>query len=64
MPTPRKGEAKKDFVSRYMGHPESKKSFPDPQQRMAVAYSVFGEKKKRLTPVINMAGEINFKGCS
>jgi len=39
MPDPRPGESEKAFVDRYMASEEAQKSFPDPQQRLAVAYS-------------------------
>lgn len=47
MPEPSKGESLSDFVSKYMGSKESRKSFPDQKQRAAVAYSVFRQRKKK-----------------
>ncbi len=45
MPAPEKGEKLGDFVSRYMGSKEARKSFPDQKQRAAVAYSTYRRKK-------------------
>lgn len=45
MPKPRKGESKKDFISRCMGDDEANKDFPDRDQRFAVCQSIFKEKK-------------------
>jgi hypothetical protein len=62
MPTPKKGEKEQDFVSRYMGHPESNKKYPDPKQRAAIAYSVYAEHKKDVAKgqlVIGLNGEIS-----
>ena len=47
MPNPKKGEKKSEFVSRYMGSAEAKRSFPDEKQRVAVAYSEYKRKKKK-----------------
>ena len=47
MPWPKPGEEKQHYVSRFMGSGEARKSFPDQKQRAAVAYSMFGEKKKK-----------------
>lgn len=44
MPSPKKGESEKDFVSRCTGDPESVKSFPDQKQRLAVCYSKYKDK--------------------
>ena len=49
MPNPQKGENLSHFVSRYMGSGEAQKTFPDPKQRAAVAYSKMRRKKKRKT---------------
>ena len=38
MPSPRSYENKKDWVSRCMSDEESKKTFPDRKQRLAVCY--------------------------
>ena len=49
MPYPRKGEAKQEFISRFMGDAEAKRDFPSQKQRLAVAYSIYekGKKKKK-----------------
>jgi hypothetical protein len=46
MPEPQKGESLNDFMGKYMGSKEAKKSFPKMKQRAAVAYSEFRGKKK------------------
>lgn len=48
MPTPRKGESRKDYVSRCMGSEEMRAEFPKQDQRAAVCYSKYkkGGKKK------------------
>ena len=46
MPHPHAGEEKSHYVGRFMGSTEARSDFPDPKQRAAVAYSMFGEKKK------------------
>jgi len=46
MPIPRKNEKKSDFIERYMGSAEAQRSFPNAKQRVAVANSVYKEKKK------------------
>jgi hypothetical protein len=47
MPEPTKGESLSDFVGKYMGSKEARKSFPKQSQRAAVAYSEFRSKKKK-----------------
>jgi len=39
MPTPNKGESEADFVSRCMGDPEARSTFPDEEQRAAFCYA-------------------------
>ena len=46
MPSPKKSEKQKDFVSRCMSSQESKKSFPDQKQRTAFCYSQWQNKSK------------------
>jgi hypothetical protein len=46
MPEPTKGESLSDFVGKFMGSKEARKSFPKDKQRAAVAYSEFKSKKK------------------
>jgi hypothetical protein len=46
MPVPKKNESKSDFVARYVGSSEAKKTFPSAKQRVAVANSVYKEKHK------------------
>lgn len=41
MPTPRAGESKKDYISRFMESGEARSDFPDEKQRLAVAYSMY-----------------------
>lgn len=38
LPKPRKGERKKDFVSRFMKNNTAKKEFPATTKRVGVAY--------------------------
>lgn len=45
MPSRAKGEPLNKFIGRYMRSKESRRSFPDPKQRAAVAYST-AEKRK------------------
>jgi hypothetical protein len=40
MPYPTPGETTQHYVSRFMGSPEARSSFPDQKQRAAVAYSM------------------------
>lgn len=47
MPSPSKGESLSDFVGRYMGSGEARKSFPSQKQRAAVAYSEYRQAKKK-----------------
>lgn len=44
MPAPQPHERMKDFIARYMGSPESQKTFPNQKQRVAVAYAVWKKK--------------------
>lgn len=41
MPSPRKGESRRSFVSRYMASPHARKRFKKRSQRAAVAYSEY-----------------------
>ena len=52
MPEPRKGETKKDFVSRCMGSKEANKTFPDADQRFAFCNSVFEGAKNLAEPTV------------
>jgi predicted DNA-binding protein (MmcQ/YjbR family) len=53
MPTPpRKGESKKDWLSRCASSPASQQEFPDIKQRMAYCYSVWERKKSTAAYVI------------
>ena len=44
MPSPRKGEQQKDYVSRCMSSEEAKKDFPDTKQRVAFCNSKWENK--------------------
>lgn len=46
LPESKKGESKKDFLSRCMGNPTSNKDFPDNKQRYAVCNNIWDNKKK------------------
>lgn len=46
LPESKKGESKKDFLSRCMGNPTSNKDFPDNKQRYAVCNNIWDSKKK------------------
>ena len=45
IPKPNKDETQKDFISRCMGNPIMDKEFPDKEQRSAVCYTAWREKK-------------------
>jgi len=45
MPEPDSGESQSEYISRYAGSEEAKKSFPDLKQRLAVAYSKWSKHK-------------------
>lgn len=44
--TPKDGEKKSDFISRFMSSDLAKKEFPDNKQRVAVAFSQWKKKDK------------------
>lgn len=44
MPNPREGENEDDFIERFMKSAEAIRDYPDPSQRLAVAYSKWREK--------------------
>jgi hypothetical protein len=46
MPSPQKNETQDDFISRCMTDPEMKSEFPNSEQRKAVCYSYWDDKKK------------------
>lgn len=46
MPKPKPNESQQEFVSRYVSSEEAKRSFPNEQQRLAVAYSEYHNKNK------------------
>lgn len=48
MPSPKSGESKKDYISRFMKSGEAQSDFPDEKQRLAVAYSMF-EKRNAIS---------------
>lgn len=48
MPRPLKDESEEAFVQRYMASPEAQESFGDSKQRLAVAYSVWENRHKKL----------------
>lgn len=47
MPNPRKGQSKEEFIAEYMHSEESKKTFPDTKQRLAVAESKWEQHQKK-----------------
>lgn len=49
--TPKKGESKTDFVSRFMSSAKAKAEFPKDEQRLAVANKQFGKRLALTTPV-------------
>jgi hypothetical protein len=53
MPSPRKGEKQKDFITRCMGDAEANSSFPDSNQRAAFCYSQYKNKKTKLSKQFN-----------
>ena len=59
MPSPRKGETKKDFVSRCMSSDKSKKSFPNSDQRVAFCYSQFESKGEHIFNKAESAHDID-----
>ena len=46
MPSPRKGEKEKDYISRCMSSEEAKRDFPDSKQRVAFCNSKWENKSK------------------
>jgi hypothetical protein len=46
MPSPRKGEREKDYISRCMSSEEAKRDFPDSKQRVAFCHSKWQNKSK------------------
>lgn len=44
LPKPKKGEKKREFVKRFMSS-KTAKEFKDQDQRLAVAYSIWRERK-------------------
>ena len=48
LPKPRKNEKKDDFISRCMSNAESKKDFPDTDQRLAVCHTQWRRKNKSI----------------
>ena len=46
MPSPRKDEKERQFISRCVSSNEAKKSFPDQKQRVAFCYSQWKNKSK------------------
>lgn len=54
MPMPIKDESKEDFIKRFMSSEESNKSFPQSQQRYAVALSVWKKRKNKKAKVSGM----------
>jgi hypothetical protein len=57
IPSPKKDEEQKDFISRCMGNDTMNKEYPDEKQRAAVCYSQWKEKKKK-----SKAEETPFEG--
>jgi len=47
IPTPKKGEKKKDFHSRCMGSSVMKSEYPDMKQRNAICFSKWRSKNKK-----------------
>lgn len=45
MPYPHSGESKSDYIERFMRSSEAQKDFPTPEQRIAVAYSMYEKKE-------------------
>lgn len=45
LPKPKKYEKKGDYISRFLKSKTAKKEFTDKEQRIAVAYSIWREKK-------------------
>ena len=46
MPSPRKGEKEKDYISRCMSSEEAKRDFPDSKQRVAFCHSKWENNSK------------------
>lgn len=55
--TKKKGQSKSQFMQECMSDPESKKTFPDLKQRLAVCFRRFGEKKAKAAYVISTASD-------
>ena len=45
LPTPRKGETEQDFVSRCAGSDAMNEEFPERDQRLAVCYDLWRDKR-------------------
>ena len=59
MPYPKSGEAKSDYISRFMESSEAQSDFPDKDQRLAVAYSMW-ERRDNAVDVWPKEYECNF----
>lgn len=46
MPKPKSNESRNDFISRFMSSKEARKDYPDRQQRIAVAISIWNKRHK------------------
>jgi hypothetical protein len=55
LPTPKKGQQKKDFINSCMASPTMNDEYKDPKQRMAVCYSQYSKSSVSAT-----WGEIEF----
>lgn len=62
MPTPNKGENRKDFISRCMGDSEMNSKFPDQGQRYAVCNTKFDQKNMAVMPNDNTAPDQSTNG--
>lgn len=56
MPTPSKGEKKKDFMKRCMEMPEMVSNYPDSKQRYAVCNSKWDQKHSALANFLKLCG--------
>lgn len=46
MPNPKRGEKQSDYIKRFMRSKEARRSYPDREQRSAVAYGKWKKRKR------------------
>ena len=61
LPTPRTGESRDDFVSRFMSNEQAKRDFPEQEQRLAVAFSTWRKHRGGTKPKEMNKIQLNFR---